>query len=156
MKVILEGCDGTGKSTLAKKLAEKYHCDILAMTAWGTRDVKKYFDRYANDDIISDRCFISEVVYSKALNKQSKVSDEDFKLLMEYVKAQGFKIIVLNQTASVLKERLKARGDESEEILNNVVKIQAEYMFLANEYNLPIVFGDKDCLENISLILEGK
>ena len=32
MNIIIEGCDGVGKTTLAKKLADKYCCDILHMT----------------------------------------------------------------------------------------------------------------------------
>ena len=38
MKIILEGCDGTGKTTLAKLLAEKYGLDICHCTAEDPKD----------------------------------------------------------------------------------------------------------------------
>ena len=42
MKVILEGCDGTGKTTLAKLLAERYGLDICHCTQYDPADYDFY------------------------------------------------------------------------------------------------------------------
>ena len=65
MRIIIEGCDGVGKSTLALSLAKKYKCDIIHMTAWSPKVLSSYINRLKNKNIILDRSFISEVVYSK-------------------------------------------------------------------------------------------
>ena len=71
MRIILEGCDGTGKSTLAKFLAEKTGMKIVKLSQPKTDDpFQEYIElfdpespKYVGDNIILDRCWISEMVY---------------------------------------------------------------------------------------------
>lgn len=71
MRIILEGCDGTGKTTLAKFLSEKTGMKIVKLSQPKTDDPfqehLELFDpespKYVGDNIILDRCWISECIY---------------------------------------------------------------------------------------------
>lgn len=139
MKIILEGCDGVGKSTIAEMLAEKHGCDILHMTAWGPKNYTSYLHRYDQTGLVSDRSFISEMVYSRVLGRDSKVTDEMFENLLMYVKMQGFNIVILYCDVDSLLYRLNDHSDESDEIIASLEKLQKEYVAISEKYGIPLI-----------------
>lgn len=148
MKVIVEGADGVGKSTIVNGLAEKYNCDIVRMTRWGSRNKKDYQDKLCLDNIISDRSFLSEMVYKQAFGLQPELSFSAFGTLIHIAKKQRWKFIILTAPVDVLKQRLINRGDEEDEIIKNIGFIDHLYRIYATSCNLPIFDTSKSHVMN--------
>lgn len=140
MRVILEGCDGSGKSTFAETLATEYGCDILHMTRYSDKSLKSYLIKMSvNDNIIFDRCFISEYVYSKVFNRYSQINDDNIRVLLDYAKALKYKIYILTCDNDEIMKRLSERNNETNEILNNVIKINDAYVDFAKKFNVKLL-----------------
>ena len=161
MQIIIEGCDGVGKSTLVESLAEKYGCDILHMTSWGPKTYTSYLHRYDQDGIISDRSFISEKVYSKVFNRPSEISDGHFESLLSYVRLQGYKIVILTCDSFELMRRLMERDDEDlydADLRYKLEKLQEEYVRIGEKYDIPIIdttdMYDSEVLKNVLEVLK--
>lgn len=139
MRMIVDGCDGVGKTTYASRLANIYHCDVIHMTAKSPKNLRAYLHRLRNDNVIFDRFFISEVVYSKVFNRNTKIKEFEIRFLLFICKLLKYEIRILTQDDSVMLERLKRRNDESNEILNNVGRLNEEYVKFADKYNIKLV-----------------
>lgn len=140
MRIILEGCDGSGKSTFAESLASKYHCDILHMTRWSDKKFCTYVEKMSmTDNIIFDRCFISEYIYSRIFNRITDISDKDIKTLLNVAKALDYHIFILTCDDDELMKRLSDRNNETSEIIDNAIKINNAYFDFAKKYNIKLI-----------------
>ena len=125
MLIILEGCDATGKTTLANMLAPLLNAQIVHSTTETPNDYR-YFDNliraseYTN--IIADRFCYSQFVYQPSeLRPLKKFSDdwEDYahewevlyKLETEMLR-YNTKVIYCYADAGVIAERMIARGED--------------------------------------------
>lgn len=139
MRIIVEGADGVGKSTVVEYLAKKYNCDIIHMTAWGSRDYCDYHAKLSLNNVISDRSFLSEMVYKQAFGLQPKLTFTQLDALMNHVKENDWKFIILTAPVDVLKQRLHERGNESEDIINAIELIDHLYRIYGTTYDIPII-----------------
>lgn len=135
VKIILEGCDGTGKSTLAKRLADIHQLKIVSFSYPKTEDEKKHMvEMYEdflmnNDDCIMDRSWYSEMVYGPILRKEVNVTDADMVYLESLLLANGGGYVIhCTDKLSDLYKRLKRRGDDYLPIdFNTIDKIRVGY-----------------------------
>ena len=140
MRIILEGCDGSGKSTFAELLASKYHCDILHMTRWSDKRFYTYIEKMSmTDNIIFDRCFISEYIYSKIFNRSTEVDDTSIEILLTCAKNLDCEIFILTCDNDELMKRLSDRNNETSEILDNAIKLNDAYVDFAKKYNIRLI-----------------
>ena len=67
MLILVEGADGSGKTTLVNQLSEYF--PIMRINR-GNDHIKEFYDNLTcmNEDIVLDRCFITDVVYRLALD----------------------------------------------------------------------------------------
>lgn len=79
--LIIDGPDGTGKTTLANKLSEAYNIPIYHLTYYEDRDEHQrqfdYFKRLVNestDGFILDRYICSEIVYANVYRPRATTS----------------------------------------------------------------------------------
>ena len=110
--VVIEGTDGTGKTTLAERLAGEHgyaivHCDRPP-------DSDALFDRYAEDvatpgKTVLDRCFISELVYGMPRGGVSRLSALEAAELALRVADRGGVFVHLTGVAETIAARLTAR-----------------------------------------------
>lgn len=144
MIFIIEGPDGAGKSTLAKKLSKQLEMPIIKMNKPEKYEEAGMFDYYKNlltrrDYFILDRCWYSELVYGYVMPDRAKpcITKEQSKLLEELVKD---KAIVIHCTDSVdaLWKRCNARGEEYVTEFSQLLKIRARYINLFEETSLPL------------------
>lgn len=117
MIYIIEGVDGTGKSTLANTIASAMRCPIIHMSqpvdsVPGVM-FSSYMDIITNHrDVILDRCWYSEMVYGPVFRKHSQIALSDmFKLEKELM---GRAVIIYCRTNNIQRtwNNCKVRGED--------------------------------------------
>ena len=81
MRIIIDWCDWTGKTTLIKEL-KKILPKMKVIKFWPPKTEDPYSEwieyytpwnkKYIWDDVILDRCWISEVIYWKMFNRKGR------------------------------------------------------------------------------------
>ena len=142
--IIIEGADGTGKTTLAKHLAAKYDIDICHCTAEDPADYDFYLQTSRKKNVIWDRHTIGELIYPTVFNRQPKISTEDARLLLAYAREYGASIFVLTADIQDIKWRLKERGNECAEVLEKIEWINERFLFFADQFHIPVINTSKD------------
>lgn len=154
MKIILEGCDGTGKSTLAKLLADKYGLDICHCTQSDPADYDFYKQTARKDNVVWDRHTLGELIYPYVFYREPKLGVESARLVVLYAKEAGAKIFVLTSDILEIKKRLQARGTEDPRILERLHWIDQEFRHYAKLFNLPVIDTSKMTMEEIFELIE--
>ena len=123
MLIVLEGCDGVGKSTIARSLAKVLDARIVHCTATTPNDYKFFkeiIDASKDKNIIADRFCYGQFVYQKSHERHLSWA-ELTQLELDMLEA-GAKVIHVNAPAEEIDRRLKLRGEETsmpvEEIMN--------------------------------------
>lgn len=138
MKIIIEGCDGTGKSTLAKKLAKHYNLDVVHMTNKDPKDFNFYKETMRKENVVFDRHFMGEMIYPNIFKRPGELSEKQYKDLLYLAKTNYVVILVLVANKSIIETRLKDKN-EHEFIINQIKKIQSNYIDLAGACFLPVI-----------------
>jgi thymidylate kinase len=127
--VALEGCDGTGKTTLADALATRYGHTVVhsGRTPDGEDLVGRYREILATPGkIVLDRCFMSELVYGPLYHGRSRISLSAASSLARIVAARGGVIVHLTGNSGILADRLRAR-DGSDPAVGQIVAMTDAY-----------------------------
>lgn len=156
MRVILEGVDGAGKTTLAKILAEKYGLDICHCTQHDAADYDFYRQTLRKENVVWDRHTIGELIYPAIFNRERQISTEDARLVIHHAKEEGVKIFVLTADVGVIYQRLNERGNEDSRIYENIEWIDSQFKFYAKQYHAPIIDTSKMTLQEIFNLVEEK
>jgi thymidylate kinase len=110
--LVLEGCDGVGKSTLAAHLAT--HSGFTVVHSPRTPDHLDLASRYRSllqepGRILFDRCFLSELVYGPLHRGRSRISFSQAIDLCESVIARSGQLIHLTAPPALVHQRLLTR-----------------------------------------------
>lgn len=154
MRIIVDGPDGAGKTTVVEQLADHYGCDIIHMTEKGSKALEDYLAKAHLDNIVSDRSFLSEVVYSSVFKRKSKITIDHIRMIFNYYRKQGWKIIILDALPHVLADRLNLRGDEDEHKIQNIARLRTAYRRLAYLLDIPIIDTEETTISDIIKKLE--
>jgi len=141
--VILEGCDGSGKTTLANQIAKHY--DTKPIHFGGPADEKELKERLKSMKYgrLYDRCpVISEIVYGGTIRKSPKFSLED---LNEFLKRNQPLIIYCNPGLGTLLTNLHEGRPEEDpkhisKVNENIFKLCQAYEYLMIQ--LPVIKWD--------------
>lgn len=153
MKIILEGCDGTGKTTLANLLAEKYGMDVCHCTHKDPADYEFYKQTLRKENVIWDRHTLGELIYPNIFKRRAQIGAEDARLLMHYAKEEKVKVFVLTCNVTEIWRRLDRRGNENRKIYENVPYIDEQFKFYAKQFGIPIIDTSKMTLKEIYNII---
>lgn len=156
MRIILEGCDGTGKTTLAKILADRYGLDICHCTQDDPGDYEFYRQTLRKENVIWDRHTLGELIYPKVFGRNQKIGCEDARLLMHYAKEGGVKVFVLTADIESIYNRIDARGNEDVRVHDSLAEIDRKFRFYAEEFRIPIIDTSKMTLKEIFNLIEEK
>jgi len=118
MIIILEGPDGSGKTTLAKKLvAQTGYAYIHKSYPKTQEEMENMFQEYKElldqqDNLIIDRSWFSEMVYGPILRSRSYITMEQALILEQAVAARGGLIIYCTGNIDNLWYNCLSRGED--------------------------------------------
>lgn len=152
MKIILEGCDGTGKTTLAKKLQDKYGIDYVHVTRNDPSTFEFYSQTMFKTNIVWDRHFIGEMIYPTVFNRKGNLRMAQFEILLELARSE--KIVILILTAD--NETLIKNNNRPEypEVIKNLLLINDQFKAFGDIYKIPIINVFKTNFDDIVKIIE--
>ena len=157
---LLMGENGAGKTTLANDLLNKNYILIN-----NNLTSESHYDKYVNiiktSDInsVSDRSFVSEMVYGKVLSGTTKLSEEEFINLVKLYSEYETKIIYLYASKKILLERRKDDFKDSKVIFHLYQELMDEFERRLDYISAYIdVFsintGEKNCKQALAKIIK--
>ena len=150
MKIILEGCDGTGKTTLAKMLADRYHLDICHCTSKDPKDFEFYKQTARKEDVVWDRHTIGELIYPDVFDREPQITPEDARIILGHARENGGKVFVLTAADDVIYGRLMSRDvPEDPRVLAQLMFINKRFKFFAEYFCVPIIDTSKLTINEI-------
>lgn len=114
MLIVLEGCDGAGKTRLAKQLKYVYPNSEIIHCTRETPNTFEYFldiirKSTSGEVIIADRFCFGQFVYQEI--EERKFSKERLQELVDVMNIVGAKIVFVDAPTEVIKHRLSCRGE---------------------------------------------
>lgn len=149
MRIIIEGADGTGKTTLAKQLAEKYNLDVIHMTNRDSNTFGFYKESIGKQDVVWDRNMIGEVIYPSIFGRKANIDDDDLLYLIHKARNAGVIFLILTCDDRVIRKRLAQRGNEYDFIVSNIGIINKAFCDIASAFRLPLIDTSKVSFEDI-------
>lgn len=141
MLILVEGGDGSGKSTLVETL-RKFNFKIAKPAALQNKHQFEYYERlalqsiYAEQNVILDRSFISELVYRVYDKKKPRLKLSEMFALLKYCK------IILCETGTQFQDALE-RGEDNitkEEDSIEIKMLYRHYISLMEQFeNVPVL-----------------
>ena len=139
MKVAIDGCDGTGKTTVVEKLANKLGCNIIRLTYAGDRSLRAYFQMMSVDNVVHDRTFISELIYPKYFDRSSRLDVKYEDYLLHLLDSFEIRPFILTAAPKTIEKRIRLRGDEYIKNIDDFTKINQDYLDYAREHDIKII-----------------
>lgn len=157
MKIIVEGCDGTGKTTLVKLLADRYGLDICHCTQHDPCDFEFYKHTARKENVIWDRHTIGELIYPAVFNRKAQITPEDARIALSYARENGGKVLVLTADDDIIRSRLLAREvPEDSRILTMLPWINKEFKRYAEAFCVPVIDTSKMTINQIFNLIDQK
>lgn len=140
MNIIIEGCDGTGKSTVAKHLCERFGLQYWHESQPRTFDEYKQMLEYGG--FVFDRFCFGQFVYNPP--EQQKLSFEELeKLITEVFPATNTVLLYVDAHTDTIIQRLIERGEGNEKIIPEMTKylknIRGTYKSVLRKANAPYI-----------------
>lgn len=129
MLIVLEGCDGSGKTTIANNLkAVLPNAEIIHCTTETPNDFEFFrslIDASMERDIIADRFCYGQFVYQSP--EERKLTPELLYMLETHMLAANAKVIHVTAPVNTIKERLSWRQENTmhpvEEITDRYINL---------------------------------
>lgn len=139
MNIILEGCDGTGKSSIAKHI-----CQMTGMHYWHEsqpKTLEEYKMMLSSGGVVFDRFCFGQFVYNTP--EQRKMSWEELLELIKSFKETNTIVIYVDAHTDKIVGRLIARGegkeDIKEEMSRYIKNIRGTYRSILRESCTPYI-----------------
>lgn len=140
MLIVLEGCDGTGKTTLAKFLSRVLKADIVHCTKDTPNDYDFFYQIISaaiTENIIADRFCYGQFVYQKESDR--KLTKKLLHRLEADMLKANAKLIFVTAPKHLIEARLAARCEITD---IPVEKIVNRFEDLMKESILPVIRYD--------------
>lgn len=146
MKIIIEGPDGAGKSTLARQLSNYFGFPIQHRSKPNSEEEKqKMFDDYIYQakwpsNIIYDRFLYSEMVYGNIMRDASVITTEQMYEVEHILSETGGLVIFCDNNLENLWKECTERGEAYILQKDTLSKIQTAYrnLMLRDTHLIPV------------------
>lgn len=140
MLIVLEGCDGSGKSTLVDLLSQLSGCKptVIHATRETPNDMdwfSEIIDRSVSENIIMDRAFWGQFVYQKP--DERKLSYADLAQLENRLNEVGGKLFYVYSPERVIRHRLYKRSEVTSLPIRSILK---KYKNLCIHARCPVIW----------------
>jgi len=162
LKIIVEGIDNVGKSTIAGRLAKHYRLPLYH----AERLDRDHMMRIVTDDIIKcglmdkgiifDRYYTSDIVYEPLMKHQPSPLAEHMDVLLSRLDEMEFIYITLVCTPAVTIQRYEELGDELQS-LNTILAAADGYKKLHRLMSCNKILFDvseRDVDSNVRILIE--
>lgn len=139
MRVIIDGCDGVGKTSVCEKLANKLGCNIVRLTHDGDRSLYAYLDLMTCNNVVHDRSFLSEIIYPRHFSRESRIKREDINTLYRILHFHELKMFILTASTEVIQNRVSKRGDDYITDLSKLKEINNDYLRVAKRHGFTVI-----------------
>lgn len=171
MKLIIEGCDLSGKTTAIEKITKYYNSGITIKNNFKPKTsnnstIYKHYHKILDlceklpfeDTVVLDRFFPSQLVYSylRGFDELKQLMPREF-IITNRCKDLNFVLVYLNTNLNTLEERYKIRGDEHIK-LKDLKEIKSRYDTYFDRCDLNKILVDttkKNWLEALNDDLEA-
>jgi len=112
--IILEGCDGTGKTTLAKRLAEDLGLAYAKKSVPDGDPFQDYLKTIgeSKSDVVYDRLYMGEEVYPQVKPNRIPLSKGKKHMLERLINSKGGLVILCEATDEQIKHTFETRGED--------------------------------------------
>lgn len=145
--VAVDGCDGTGKTSLATLLATRHGFTVVHSPR--TPDHLDLTDRYRDlidgaGRVVMDRCFVSELVYGPIRRGRTRLSLAEAVDLAEAVTQRGGVLVHLTAPPHVVRRRLIDRDGPPPTPMAEISHLLDAYqqIFAAVAVHVPVITID--------------
>ena len=139
MRIALDGCDGTGKTTISEKLANKFGCNIVRLTYNGDRSFEAYYEMMSCENVVHDRTFLSEIIYPKYFGRSSRLNQSTVPMLFDLIESFNIKLFILTAKPGTILDRIDNRGDEFISDSEKFIRINQDYLEMAKEHGFTVI-----------------
>jgi len=165
MIVILEGPDGSGKSTLKEALIKHYNfiepipktlpTHKTTETMCGENATALNLAIYNGENVVLDRGWMSEDIYSKVFRRGPSRFSKTHKAMFERLAlTAGVVVVLCDPGASTIIRNLSERGDEHIRDIETINSIINEYKHFDSLTSLPVIRYNYRTME-LDAILEA-
>jgi thymidylate kinase len=160
MKIILEGADGTGKTTLSKKLMNHFQIkSYVHINQNDPNDYDFYKETMKKQNVLFDRHFIGEMIYPKIFKRKQNLNSQTFEMLLQQSKEQKVVILILYTDNTTLSNRMIERAksmSEFEFIIEQSLEINRSFIEIAAKYHIQIIDTSKVGFKEICEIISNQ
>ena len=151
MRIIVEGADGVGKTTIVNYLAWLFDLEVIHIGSSDPNTYEWYSGLLEKDNVIFDRHFIGEMIYPYLFNRKGNLNNNKFELLYNKAIDLGYYFLVITADEDTIKQRLLDRGNEPNEVVKTFTYANAAFKAIARRHHIPIfesndnkIFSDLD------------
>lgn len=159
IRIIIEGSDGTGKTTIAKELAELYNLSYVHLTNNDPKDVDFYYQLLRKKNIVADRHFISEWIYPGVFDREPEIDFSSLEKLIGAVEKEKIVVVILTANLNDIKLRIEPK-DEYQEVKNNLEWINRQFVEFALVHGMSIfntsLYSIDELVSKIDCIIQKK
>lgn len=113
---VLEGCDKTGKSSIAAELAKKLKCGIRAFGPPEGDPLEEYSSAIdsvrTEPNFVFDRFLVGEFVYPIVFDRPAKMTRSQFKKVELKMHDSGVVVVHVTASPSVTAKRFEENGEK--------------------------------------------
>lgn len=146
MIVILEGPDGSGKTTLAKAIVEASGATYFHASAPERHPLIEYTEPLASPgDYVCDRWLVGEMIYGPIYRGKSGLSQTQYAAVAEFLAERGAVLVHCNGPTADLMKRLVARDGEYHATLRREANAFVSWVRTASRMGLIVLESPTTC-----------
>lgn len=150
IRLIIEGIDGSGKTTLSEFLAKKYGLEYGHASSLTENDFKWHKKNIAKDKIIWDRYHLGEMIWPFVFGRNPKMNEKEFNKLLKYMEKKGVILMITQPDIKIARSRVLKRDANDTFDIKKMQLANERFLTLFNLYKGPKIILDSNPMDSIN------